>query len=433
MSETKIYKGDKLYSLLRLLADRYIHHSFRAYECHGAENVPTDGPVIFAPNHASALMDPFAVLALSPEKKVFVARADVFKHPIARKILTTFKIMPINRRRDGLRTVKDNDEVIDKSIDVLLHDTNFCILPEGTHRSKHSLLPLGKGLSRIALGAYRRLNGEKPVYIVPVGCEYGDYYRFRSTLLLQVGEPINVTEYIDSHPEMTDPELLNGIKEMTREAMVKQIVYVKDDEDYDAVWELAKLACPVDDETKLRKRFKANRATVERIEAFKEKEPEKAADLFEKVRAFSLKRRDNRISLLVTASRHPVLQVISLTLLSLLVLPFFLLYAVASLPVWVVAEVLASRCQDKTFCNSMRCCSCLILWTLLFIIDIVLAFCFLPWYWAIGALLLLLPAPLLVYDCFELYRRVASTWRWVFMPSLRKERKELLDYFSEVC
>lgn len=432
MSETKIYKGSNVYNLLRLIVDRYIHHSFRTYECHGSENVPTDGPVIFAPNHASALMDPFAVLALSPQKKVFVARADVFKHPVAKKILTTFKIMPINRRRDGLRSVKNNDEIIEKSIDVLLHDTNFCILPEGTHRSKHSLLPLGKGLSRIALGTYHRLNGEKPVYVVPVGCEYGDYFRFRSTLLLQVGEPINISKYIESHPEMSEPELLSGIKDITREAMVKQIVYVKDDEDYDAVWELAKLVCPVD-ESKLRRRFEANKATVARIEDFKEREPEKAAALFEKVRAFSLRRRENRISLLVTKSRRPVLQLITLTLWALIVLPFFCLYAAASFPVWVVGEILAARCQDKTFCNSMRCVSCFVLWTLIFILDIVLAFCFLPWYWAIVALLVILPAPMLVYDCFELYRRVASTWRWVFMPSLRKERKDLLQYYSEVC
>lgn len=432
MSETKIYHGNRLYSLLRFIADRYIHHSFRTYECHGRENVPSDGPVIFAPNHASALMDPFAVLALSPEKKVFVARADVFKHPIARKILTAFKIMPINRRRDGLRSVKNNDEIIERSIDVLLHDTNFCILPEGTHRSMHSLLPLGKGLSRIALGAYRRIGDAKPVYIVPVGCEYGDYYRFRSTLLLQIGEPINVSEYIRSHPAASDAELVNGIKELTREAMVKQIVYVRDDDDYDAVWELAKLSCPVD-ETKLRKRFDANKSAVRRIEAFRDREPEKAAALFEKVRAFSLKRRENRISLLVTSSHHPVLQLLMLTLFSLLTLPLFLLYATVSLPVWMVGEVLASRCRDRSFCNSMRCCSCIVLWTLLFIIEFILAFCLLPWYWALAVTLLILPAPLLVYDFFELYRRLASTWRWVFMPSLRRERGEILDYFSEVC
>ena len=432
MSETKIYKKDGRYNLLRLVIDRYIHHSYRTYECRGKENVPADGPVIFAPNHASALMDPFAVLALSPQKKVFVARADVFKHPLARKILTFLKIMPINRRRDGLRSVKNNDEIIDKSIDVLLHDTNFCIMPEGTHRPKHSLLPLGKGISRIALGAHRRLGGSKPVYVVPVGCEYGDYYRFRSTLLLQVGEPINISEYIESHPEMSDPELLTGIKDIIREAMVKQIVYVKDDNDYDAVWELAKMVCPVD-ETKLRKRFEANRATVARIEAFKEREPEKAAALFAKVRAFSLRRRENRISLLVTSSRRPVLQVIMLTLFSLLVLPLFVLYAAASLPVWVVGEILASGCEDRAFCNTMRCVSCFILWTLIFIADIVLAFCLLPWYWAIAALVVLLPAPMLVYDCFELYRRVASTWRWVFMPSLRREREDILDDYSSLC
>ena len=76
-------------------------------------------------------------------------------NPVLRKILTFLKIMPINRVRDGFRSVINTEETIEKSIEVLNNRVPFCILPEGMHRPMHSMLPLGKGISRIAYGANR--------------------------------------------------------------------------------------------------------------------------------------------------------------------------------------------------------------------------------------------------------------------------------------
>ncbi|HQB24056.1 MAG TPA: 1-acyl-sn-glycerol-3-phosphate acyltransferase, partial [Bacteroidales bacterium] len=59
----------------------------------------------------------------------------------------------------------------------------FVIAPEGTHRPMHSLLPFGKGVFRIALLANEELQGEKQVYIVPVGLEYGSFFVYRPSRL----------------------------------------------------------------------------------------------------------------------------------------------------------------------------------------------------------------------------------------------------------
>lgn len=422
----KIYENDFGYTIVRSIADRFIHGSFKKIRYEGQEKIPKDGAVIFSPNHCDALMDPLAVLAMNPEKKVFVARADIFHNPVIGKILTFFKIMPITRVRDGFRNVLNSEKTIENSIEVLNNQVPFCILPEGMHRPKHSLLPLGKGLSRIAYGAVKGMKDGQHVYIVPVGCEYGDYFRYRSTLLATVGEPIDVTALIEAHPEMTEPEMLNEIKDRTAEAMKRDIVYIPDDEDYDAKWELARLSSGSIPECKLRQRLDANRKAAEKLGKLREEEPEKAGKFFEKAMAFARERKKARISLHAIRTRRPFLSALWYTLRTLVLLPFALVLGTASLPGWVTAEVLASRPKDPTFRNSFRCATMIILWTVLLVIAAIVLFCTVKWYWALAAIVLLIPAPLLTYDYFELVRRTASAWRYVFNGKLRRQKEQLM-------
>ena len=129
--------------------------------------------------------------------------------------------------------VMQNDETEEKAIDVLQDGVPFCILPEGTHRPKHSLLPLGKGIFRIALRANERFGHEKPVYIVPVGLEYSDYFHLWDTLIINVGKPINVTQFVAEHAELERPQLIMALREELTLRMREQILWVPDDEHYE--------------------------------------------------------------------------------------------------------------------------------------------------------------------------------------------------------
>ncbi|MDD4828272.1 MAG: 1-acyl-sn-glycerol-3-phosphate acyltransferase, partial [Bacteroidales bacterium] len=163
----RIYDKNVCYTVLKYYVGLFFKMAYRKREYHGLDKIPKDGAVIFAPNHTNALMDALAVLFVNNNPKVFVARADIFKKPLFSRILFFLKIMPINRIRDGRNTLKNNDETIQLSADVLKHNVPFVILPEGAHRPMHSLLPLGKGIFRIALLANEELQGYRPVYIVP--------------------------------------------------------------------------------------------------------------------------------------------------------------------------------------------------------------------------------------------------------------------------
>lgn len=229
----QIQDESRLYRFFLPLVNWMFRHSYRHLKYIGEENIPSDGSVIFAPNHTNALQDALAVLSINSERKVFVARADIFRRPIFAKILNFLKIMPIRRKRDGVGEVLQNDETEEKAIDVLQDGVPFCILPEGTHRPKHSLLPLGKGIFRIALRANDRFGHEKPVYIVPVGLEYSDYFHLWDTLIINVGKPINVTQFVAEHAELERPQLIMALREELTLRMREQILWVPDDEHYE--------------------------------------------------------------------------------------------------------------------------------------------------------------------------------------------------------
>lgn len=417
-NKKRIYEYDRLYSVLRYYTDWTFKTSFKKVEYLGVDGIPKDGAVIFAPNHCDALYDPYAVLTMNHERKVFVARADIFKKGFLKKILTFLKIMPIHRQRDGIRNVKQSEETIEKSIEVLDNGVKFCIMPEGTHRSKHSLLPIGKGVARVAYGAFKKLASDTKVYIVPVTVEYGDYFRFRSTLLTQVGKAIDVTTFIHEHPELSEHELMESIRRMVSESLRENIVYIKDDENYEAIWESAKIySGDRTSEYDLVGRLKSNREAVAKMEQLDE---ETAKALFAEAVQFKEARTEAKISIKSFAKNRPLWRAISGTLMVLVNLIPFVICAIASLPVWVLNEIAASKLKDKAFHNSFRMGIATLGWIILFIVWVIVLFCNFKWYIALLLALVFVRAPWYVYDYFETFRMFASNWRALCNRKVRR-------------
>ena len=404
------------YTILKPYVDFLIKCSYNKILHVGRENVPTDGAIILAPNHTNTLMDALVVLASDNRRKVFVARADIFRAPILAKIFAFFKIMPIMRQRDGFRAVKQNQEIIDKAVDVLKDKVPFCIFPEGTHQAKYSLLPISKGIFKIAFQAQEQIT-DMPLYIVPVGLRYGDFFRFRSSVRLQFGEAINVGKYIAEHAEQTQAEQMNGLKQLLTERLESAIFYVPNDENYNATIEIcaALEAYEVEQLNKankgihcLEQQLLANRSTLKRIEALKENDPDKAAKLFELANDAYRIRTAKGIDIASASVKKPLLSRMTRNIFSLLTLPYTVPASILASPVVFLSQFVCTKIKDPAFANSIKYVVNLVLWTLLVVVYGALAFIFLPWQWAILATLLVAPAPFVAHELWKTFRLLVS-------------------------
>ena len=220
----KIQDKDGLYAFLRPYVDWLFRRSYRSFRYEDLEKIPTDGAVIFAPNHTNALCDAMAILGIDHGQKVFVARADIFKDPKKAKILNWLKIMPINRVRDGWEEVRHNDETMNKAVEVLRDGVPFCIFAEGTHHPDRTILPLSKGIFRIALQANDSFGQDKPIYIVPVGIEYGDFFHLWTNVKVTIGEAMNVTAFSSQHSDLSYPQMMMALREELTKRMEALVV-----------------------------------------------------------------------------------------------------------------------------------------------------------------------------------------------------------------
>lgn len=416
----KIQDDNRLYSFLRPFVDYHIHKAFRHYKVVGTENIPENAACIFGANHTNTLMDALVLLKVNREKKVFIARGDIFKKPAIAKIMYFLRILPIYRIRDGYKSVKDNNsDIIEKAADVIHDEVKLFLYPEASHRTKHSLRQLSKGIFHIALEANKTFGHEKPIYIIPTGIEYGDYFRYRSTVLITFGDPINVTEFVNQRKDENEAIVLNELRELLTERLASKISFIPDNEEnYDAIWEIVKIKNGFNGP--LEERLKRNQQTIKEILDYKEKEPDNAADFFEKVNKFIKKRKKKGISTLSLAKDNIVGTVLWKTLVALLGLPLYITSAVASLPIWVITKILKNLFKDKAWGNTVSFGVEFVLHPLLTALCIVLTFCLLPWEYALTSSVLYYFSYIYFVDFSEFIRRWLSDFRLLFNKDLKK-------------
>ena len=422
----KIQDYDSMYSTLFHYVRFSVKQSYRSILQVGEENIPKDGAIIFAPNHTNTLMDALVVLAYNCQPKVFVARADIFRNRKLAQIFTFLKIMPIMRQRDGISAVKKNQETIDKAVDVLKDRIPFCIFPEGTHQAKYSSLPLSKGIFRIAYQAHD-LMPDVPLYIVPVGIKYGDFFRFRSTIRMEFGKPINVGEFIAENAHMTPQEQTNSLKDLLTERLHSTIFHIPNDEDYAATYEVCNAVEPFEMEKLsnsgkhiLEVQHEANKIALKRIEALKESNPEKAKILLELGKEASKLRKKKGIDTESASVKKPLLSRLGRVLLTLITLPYTLPVSLLASPVALLCQFIFTKLKDPAFRNSVRFVVNLVVWPLFVLIYAIIAFCLMPWTSALLATLLIMPAPFVAHELWKTVRLVVSDIKLLKEKKLRK-------------
>ena len=179
-------------SLIQLITNTF----FRRIDVVGEENIPSEGPVIFAGNHPNALMDGWLLMARCGRWPLhFMANAKLWKYWLLGRLLNASGAVPVYRHEEHDGKV-DNSKAFDKLYEVIERGDCMGIFPEGVSHTESQLTKLKTGAARIALSVAQR--GQVKVTIIPCGLNYMHRHRFRSQVLIEFGEPIVVDgEWID--------------------------------------------------------------------------------------------------------------------------------------------------------------------------------------------------------------------------------------------
>ena len=229
------------YALLKSLINIWHIFFYKRIYVNGKANIPAGKPIIFAPNHQNALMDALAVIFTSGMQPVFLTRSDIFKNKLISRILTFFKLFPVYRIRDGANNLNKNDEIFDKSVEVLEYGKSMAIFPEAAHNNIRSVRKLKKGIPRVAFIAEIKNNYQLGVKVIPVGIYYSEYQNMKTDLLINYGVPIQVSDFYNLHKE-NEQKAMAALRDEMEKQIIKLTVNISRTEHYEFYENIRELA-----------------------------------------------------------------------------------------------------------------------------------------------------------------------------------------------
>ena len=426
MGKENIEKYSARYALLKSVAGFWHNNVFyRKVIVLGRENINPDHHLIFAPNHQNALMDALAVLFTQNRHLVFLARADIFKRKTIAAILYFLKMLPVYRIRDGFRSLKGNDEIFIKTIDVLKSKNGLVILPEGDHAGFRRLRQLKKGICRVAFQSDEATGFNLKIKIIPVGLEFSNYSRYRQVLTVVYGKPIEVSEFFGLYKESPE-KALNELRTKLSNEMKRNMVHIESEEDYEAIDELRSMINgKFSDDIRFPKLFR-DRILINKMNLLKSSNP----SIYKEICSLSLQVKNKAKDLntdfrLLEKRKHPLGWLIAGLVGIIFTFPLFIYGNIFNLTFLEIPNLQIRKIPDPQFHSSIR-----------YAISLVLAFVFLPLYlvlsliifssWWLGLLIFLtLPlSGLFAWNYYLQFRRITGGFR---VRSLIKHKDKEFD------
>lgn len=206
---------DRILYVIAWLAGRGL---FRTVEVVGAERIPHEKPVLLVANHFNGAIDAVMLVMAVSRVPRFVAKATLWRSPLARPFLWFAGLVPVHRPEDQPdgASGRGNEAAFARATDVLRRRGMLAIFPEGTTHDRLELARLRTGAGRIVLGA--REEGVRDIIVVPIGITYDAKLALRSRALVRVGEPIDLDARLDEivpAGEAIDDENRDAVRRFT--------------------------------------------------------------------------------------------------------------------------------------------------------------------------------------------------------------------------
>jgi len=186
-----------MYHLLKLIVGIGIRLYYRQILVKNRENLDVQGPKIIIANHPNTLMDAWMIGHICNQRIYYMAKGTFFNSRFKRWMLGALGMIPVNRRIDGKVDGISNEDSFEACYRLLEEGKTLVIFPEGSSFQERLLRKLKSGAARIALQTELR-NGKKlGLKIIPIGLVYMQPEKFRSSVLANIGAPIDPTPFVD--------------------------------------------------------------------------------------------------------------------------------------------------------------------------------------------------------------------------------------------
>jgi 1-acyl-sn-glycerol-3-phosphate acyltransferase len=222
-----------IWHLIRYWLTFFIPLFYKKIGISNGSRLAVNGPVIIAMNHPNAFADSIIISYVTfPIRLKYLARGDAFKPGLISFLLDIIGIIPIYRIQDGGKEgLHKNDSTYKKVNSLLKKNAKLIVFAEGICIQERRLKPLKKGVARMVFGAFEAIENDQLV-VVPVGINYDNPSKFRSTVFYNVGEPLYVKDFFDSHqknPTKTNKQFLE-VLENNMKALITQTKDKKNDD-----------------------------------------------------------------------------------------------------------------------------------------------------------------------------------------------------------
>ncbi|MCO6480843.1 MAG: 1-acyl-sn-glycerol-3-phosphate acyltransferase [Phaeodactylibacter sp.] len=225
-----------LYSIVKPIARLGLLAFYRKIYLSNTERIPRNEAVILAANHPTAFLEPCILACFLNRPLYFLARGDLFKQRFYAGLLRGLNILPVFRLKDGgYGKLKDNYSTFEACYNALAERKVIMILAEGRTKQEKRLGGLQKGTARIALGTLERHPvGLEEVFIVPVGVNFTYADRPRSEVMIDFGEPILASRFLDEFEENANQGMAS-LTSLLRSRLEESMVIIDNPQDDELV------------------------------------------------------------------------------------------------------------------------------------------------------------------------------------------------------
>jgi glycerol-3-phosphate dehydrogenase (NAD(P)+) len=181
-----------VYWPVRVVLQTFFHVYLRLSRI-GREHIPAEGPVIIASNHRSFL-DPFVIGTMARRPLYYVAKKELFCHPVVTWMLSALGAFPVNRGAGDTAMIETAKQILARGGIVLM-------FPEGTRIRPGSLGHPKRGVGRLALET-----GAPVVPIAIIGTEaVRKGWRIRPRKVrIRAGRPLRFPRVQNASPSLAE-------------------------------------------------------------------------------------------------------------------------------------------------------------------------------------------------------------------------------------